>query len=112
MPNEKLSTQPYKGARDFYPAEMAVQNYIFTTWKKVCGSFGYEEYNFPILEPLEIFAAKTGEEIVNQQLFAFEDRAGRRLAVRPEITPGTVRMLAARYKELNRPVRWFMIGTT
>ena len=111
MPNEKLSTQPYKGARDFYPAEMAVQNYIFTTWKKVCGSFGYEEYNFPILEPLEIFAAKTGEEIVNQQLFAFEDRAGRRLAVRPEITPGTVRMLAARYKELNRPVRWFMIGT-
>ena len=111
MPAEKLSTQPYKGARDFYPADMAMQNYIFTTWKKVCESFGYEEYNFPILEPFELFAAKTGEEIINQQLFTFEDRAGRKLAVRPEITPGTVRMLAARYKQLSRPVRWFMIGT-
>ena len=90
---------------------MAMQNYIFTTWKKVCESFGYEEYNFPILEPFELFAAKTGEEIINQQLFTFEDRAGRKLAVRPEITPGTVRMLAARYKQLSRPVRWFMIGT-
>ena len=105
-----LSTQPYKGARDFYPQDMQIRNYIFGTWKKVCKLYGYEEYDFPILEPFEIFAAKTGEEIVNQQLFSFEDKSGRKLAMRPEITPGTVRMLAARYKALVKPIRWFMIG--
>lgn len=107
---EKLTTQPYKGARDFYPQEMRVRNYIFSVWKRVCNRFGFEEYDFPILEPLEIFAAKTGEEIVNQQLFSFEDRGGRKLAIRPELTPGTVRMLAQKFGELTPPVKWFMIG--
>lgn len=106
----KLASQPYKGARDFYPEEMRLQNYIFDTWKKVCKRFGFEEYNFPILEPLEIFAAKTGEEIVNQQLFSFEDKGGRKLAIRPELTPGTVRMIAQKYSELPQPIKWFMIG--
>ncbi|MCA9307939.1 histidine--tRNA ligase [candidate division WWE3 bacterium] len=105
-----LSTQSYKGARDFYPEDMQIQNYIYDTWKKVCKRYGYQEYSFPILEPWEIFAAKSGAEIVNEQLFAFEDQGGRKLAMRPELTPGTVRMLAANYKELVRPVRWFMIG--
>lgn len=105
-----LSTQPYKGARDFYPEEMRVRNYIFETWKKVCKSYGFEEYDFPILEPFEIFASKTGEEIVNEQLYSFEDKGGRKLAIRPEITPGTVRMIAQKYKELPRPIKWFMIG--
>jgi histidyl-tRNA synthetase len=105
-----INTQPYKGARDFYPEEMRVRNYIFETWKKVCVRYGFEEYDFPILEPLEIFAAKTGEEIVNTQLFSLEDKGGRSLVIRPELTPGTVRMLAAKYKELRKPVRWFMIG--
>lgn len=108
--NKKLSTQPYKGARDIYPKDMRVQNYIFQTLKKVCLSYGYKEYAFPILEPLEIFAAKTGEEIVNNQLFTVTDQAGRKLAIRPELTPGTVRMLAQKYKELVKPIRWFMIG--
>jgi len=108
--NNKLSTQPYKGARDFYPQEMRVENYIFDTWRRVCKSFGFEEYNFPILEPFEIFASKTGEEIVNEQLYSFEDKGGRKLAIRPELTPGTVRMLAQKYKELVQPVKWFMIG--
>lgn len=106
----KLSTQPYKGARDFYPQEMQVENYIFNTWRKVCKSFGFEEYSFPIIEPLEIFASKTGEEIVNEQLYSFEDKGGRKLAIRPELTPGTVRMIAQKYKETPQPIKWFMVG--
>ena len=61
MTEQKLNTQAYKGARDFYPADMRVRNYIFSTWKRVAVRFGFEEYDFPILEPLEIFAAKTGD---------------------------------------------------
>ncbi len=110
MTEQKLNTQAYKGARDFYPADMRVRNYIFSTWKRVAVRFGFEEYDFPILEPLEIFAAKTGEEIVNQQLFSFEDKAGRKLALRPELSPGTVRLLAQKFGELQSPVKWFMIG--
>lgn len=106
----RLSTQSYKGARDFYPDDMRVQNYIFDTWKRVCCSFGFEQYDFPILEPLETFAAKSGEELVNDQIFSFEDKGGRKLAVRPELTPGTVRLIAQKYKELPRPIKWFMIG--
>ncbi len=105
-----MPTQPYKGARDFYPQDMQVENYIFDTWRKICKSFGYEEYNFPIVEPFEIFASKTGEEIVNEQLYSFEDKGGRKLAIRPELTPGTVRMLAQKYKELAQPIKWFMLG--
>jgi histidyl-tRNA synthetase len=110
QPNTKLSTQPYKGARDFYPNDMRLENYIFDTWRSVCKKYGFEEYSFPILEPFEIFAAKTGEEIVNQQLFSFEDRGGRKLAIRPELTPGTVRMIAQRFNEIPQPIKWFMIG--
>lgn len=106
----KLSTQPYKGARDFYPEDMRVRNYIFDTWRNTCKLFGFEEYDFPILEPFEIFASKTGEEIVNEQLFSFEDKAKRKLAIRPEITPGTVRMIAKKYGELPKPLKWYMIG--
>lgn len=110
MVKEKLSTQPYRGARDFYPEDMKIQNYIFDTWRRVCRLYGFEEYNFPILEPFEIFAAKTGEEIVNQQLYSFVDQGDRKLAIRPELTPGTVRMIAARYNSLPKPLKWFMIG--
>lgn len=105
-----LSTQPYKGARDFYPEDMRIRNYIFETWKQVCRLYGFEEYDFPILENFEVFASKSGEEIVNTQLFSFEDRGGRKVAIRPELTPSTVRMLAGRYNELIRPIKWFMIG--
>jgi histidyl-tRNA synthetase len=108
--NQPLSTQPYKGARDFYPEEMRIRNYIFTTWKNVCTRYGFEEYDFPILENFEVFASKTGEEIVNTQLYWFEDRGGRKVAVRPELTPSTVRMIAAKYNALPKPIKWFMIG--
>lgn len=105
-----LTTQPYKGARDFYPEEMRVRNYIFDTWRKVATRYGFEEYDFPFLENFEVFASKTGEEIVNTQLYSFEDRGGRKVAIRPELTPSTVRMVAARFNELPKPIKWFMIG--
>jgi histidyl-tRNA synthetase len=106
----KLSTQSYRGARDFYPDDMQIRNYIFDVWKRVCVRYGFEEYDFPILEPLEIFAAKTGEEIVREQLFSFEDKSGRKLAIRPELTPGTVRLIAQKFNELPKPIKWFMVG--
>jgi len=108
--NKNLTPQPYKGARDFYPEDMEIRNFIFNTWKSVLIKYGYEEYDFPILEPLEIFAAKSGEEIISEQLFSFQDKAGRKLAIRPELTPGTVRLIIQRYKELPQPIKWFMIG--
>lgn len=106
----KLSTQPYKGARDFFPEDMRVRNYIFETWRKVARRFGFEEYDFPIVENFEVFASKSGEEIVNTQLFSFEDKGGRKVALRPELTPSTVRMIADRINEIPKPVKWFMIG--
>lgn len=106
----KLSTQPYKGARDFYPEDIRIRNYIFNTWKKVCKRYGFEEYDFPFLEPFEIYAAKTGEEIVNNQLYWFKDRGGRKIAIRPEKTPSVARMVAAKINELPKPIKWFNIG--
>jgi histidyl-tRNA synthetase len=104
-----LSTQPYKGARDFYPEDERLQKYMFTKIRKVAETFGYEEYNAPILEPLELYLAKTGEEIVNEQTYVFEDRGGRKVVIRPEMTPTVSRMVAARRQELAYPVRWYSI---
>lgn len=104
-----LSTQPYKGARDFYPEDKRLQKYMFKTMRKVAEKFGYEEYDAPILEPLELYLAKTGEEIVNEQTYTFEDRGGRRVAIRPEMTPTVSRMVAAKRQELAFPVRWYSI---
>ncbi len=104
-----LSTQPYKGARDFYPEEKRLQKYMFGRLREVAERFGYEEYDAPILEPLEIYLAKTGEEIVSQQTYAFEDRGGRQVVIRPEMTPTVSRMVAARRQELGYPLRWYSI---
>lgn len=106
----KLSTQPYKGARDFYPADQKILNYIFETWKKVCLSYGFEEYNGPFLEPFELYAAKSGQELVNDQLYYFEDRGGRKIAIRPEMTPTVARMIAAKSKSMLKPIKWFSIA--
>lgn len=105
-----LSTEPYKGARDYYPEDKRVQNYIFRTWRKVAEGFGYEEYDAPLLEPLEVYAAKTGQEIVNEQTFQFTDRGGRNVAIRPEMTPTVSRMVAARRQEIAYPARWYSIA--
>lgn len=104
-----LSTQPYKGARDFYPEDKRLQKYIFAKMREVCERFGYEEIDAPVLEPLELYLAKTGEEIVNEQTYAFEDRGGRKVVIRPEMTPTVSRMLAGRRQELAYPVRWYCI---
>lgn len=105
-----LSSQPYKGTRDYYPEDKRVQNYIFETWKKVVEQFGYEEYGAPILENLEIYAAKSGQELVNEQTYTFTDRGGRTVAIRPEMTPTISRMVAARRQELAYPARLFSIA--
>lgn len=104
-----LSTQPYKGARDFYPEDKRLQKYMFNTLRDVVEKFGYEEYDAPILEPLELYLAKTGEEIVNEQTYTFEDRGGRKVAIRPEMTPTVSRMVAAKRQELAYPLRWYSI---
>jgi len=105
-----LSTQPYKGARDFYPEAMRLRNYMFDTMRRVVRSYGYEEYDAPVMEPIELYKAKTGEEIVNEQTYAFEDRGGRQVALRPEMTPTVSRLVAAKRQELGYPLRLFNIG--
>ncbi len=105
----KLSTQPYKGARDFYPEDKRLQKYMFGIIRNVVESFGFEEYDAPILEPLDLYRAKTGEEIVDEQTYAFVDRGGREVAIRPEMTPTVSRMVAGRRQELPYPVKWYSI---
>ena len=100
-----LSTQPYKGTRDFYPDDMRIQKWMFNRMRQVVETYGYQEYDGPMLEPFELYAAKTGEEIVNQQLYWMMDRGDRKLAVRPEMTPTMARMVAGKIHELPRPVR-------
>jgi histidyl-tRNA synthetase len=104
-----LSTQPYKGARDFYPEDKRVQKYMFKKLRQTVERYGYEEYDAPILEPLDLYLAKSGEEIVNEQTYAFEDRGGRKVAIRPEMTPTVSRMVAAKRQELAYPLRWYSI---
>lgn len=105
-----LSSQPYRGTRDFYPKDKRIQNYIFSTWRKVSESYGYEEYGASILEPLEIYAAKSGQELANEQTYSFVDRGGRTVAIRPEMTPTISRMVAARRQDLAYPARLYSIA--
>ena len=105
-----LSPQPYKGTRDYYPEDKRIQNYIFYVWRKVSESFGYEEYSAPILEPLDIYTAKSGQELANEQTYSFVDRGGRTVAIRPEMTPTISRMVAARRQELAYPARLYSIA--
>lgn len=105
----KLSTQSYKGARDFYPEDMRLQRYMFDVWRRVCERFGYEEYTAPVLEPVELYISKTSDEIVNEQTYSFTDRGGRTVVMRPEMTPSVSRMVAGRRQELPYPVRWYSI---
>jgi histidyl-tRNA synthetase len=104
-----LSTQPYKGARDFYPEDKRLQKYMFGILRDVVESFGYQEYDAPLIEPFEIYAAKSGDELVNEQLYSFEDRGTRKVAIRPEMTPSISRMVAGRRQELSYPLRVYSI---
>ncbi len=105
-----LSTESYKGVRDFYPHEWAQLQAAFDIIRKKLTSYGYEEYNASPLEPSELYESKTSEEIVNEQTFTFTDRGDRRVTLRPEMTPTLARMVAAKRRELQFPVRWFNIG--
>ena len=105
-----LNLSSYKGTRDLYPADMRLRQYIFNKWRTAVESFGYEEYMAPTLEPLELYAAKSGQEIVNEETYQFEDRGGRRVAIRPEMTPSVARMVAARRQETPIPARLFSIA--
>jgi len=97
-----------KGTRDFYPEEMARLNRVLDVWRRVSRRHGFVEYDGPTFESFDLLAAKSGEEI-REQLFAFSDRGGRELALRPEMTPTLARMVAARAASLPRPIKWFSI---
>src|SRR3990167_7740160 len=104
-----LSTQPYRGARDFYPEDKRIQKYLFSVMRKMVESFGYQEYDAPVVEPLDLYAAKTSEEIVNTQTYSFTDRGGRNVTLRPDMTPTVARMVAGRRQELAYPLLWYSI---
>ena len=104
-----LSTQPYKGTRDFYPEDMRLRNWFFGKIREALELSAFEEYNGPMLESLEMYIAKSGEEIANEQTYNFTDRGGRRLAIRPEMTPSVARIVASKMGELNYPLKWFSI---
>jgi histidyl-tRNA synthetase len=96
------------GFRDFYPDDLALRSHIFSTWRAVAARYGFEEYDGPPLEPLDLYTRKSGAEIVGQ-LYAFEDKGGRQVALRPEMTPTLARMVAARANGLRKPIRWFSV---
>jgi histidyl-tRNA synthetase len=106
----KANLQPLKGFRDFYPEQMKFRNFLFGQIRKISQLFGYEEYEGPTLEPVEIYTAKTDEELIKNQTFILKDKNDNNLAMRPELTPTLARMVAAKQNELNFPLRWFSIG--
>ncbi|HET6387062.1 MAG TPA: histidine--tRNA ligase [Armatimonadota bacterium] len=106
-----MRIDPVKGTRDFYPDKMRFRNWFFETCRRVSLLFGYEEYDGPFLELLELYARKSGEELVNEQTYTLTSRGDdpETLAIRPEMTPTLARMVAARQQEIRKPIRWFSI---
>ena len=105
----KININPYKGSRDFYPDDKRFQKWMFDAWRGVIESFGYEEYDAPILEPTDLFLMKGSEEIVKEQTYTFQDRGDRSVTIRTEMTPSVSRMIAGKRQELAYPVRWYSI---
>ena len=91
--SDRLSTKPYKGSRDFFPPEMRSRDWAFSVLSNAVESFGFEKIDAPVLEPIEIYLAKTSQEIVEQQMYSFTDRGDRQVAIRPEMTPTVSRMV-------------------
>ena len=100
---------PYKGTRDFYPADKRRLDQLLAAVASVAESYGYEPYDGPLIEPLDLYRLKsqTNPEIVSQQIYSFADKSGRQLAIRPEMTPSAARMVAARQSVLQYPLRWY-----
>lgn len=111
MTDKTQPTDSYKGVRDFYPDDMAIQRYIFDVWSQTAESFGFERYDASVLEPSDLYKAKgaENEEMVNEQTYTFIDRGEREVTLRPEMTPTVARMVAGRRRELSFPVRWYSI---
>lgn len=103
------SFQTLPGFREFYPEDLARRNHIFRLWRQTAGNFGFAEYDAPVLEPLELYKAKSGDEI-ETQLFSFTDKGGREVALRPEMTPTVCRLVGAKANALKRPIKWFSIA--
>ncbi|MBI1794975.1 MAG: histidine--tRNA ligase [Chloroflexi bacterium] len=103
-------TQTVKGTREFYPEEMALRNYLYEKVRAASQAFGYQEWDGPFIETIDLYAAKSGEELVKKQSFVFEDRGGDLVTLRPELTPSLARMIAAKQNELTYPVRWWSFG--
>ncbi len=108
MSDDVLNSGPPRGTRDFYPSDMRMRSWLFEHWKVVASQFGFEEYDAPILESEDLYIRKSGEE-VSEQLYSFKDKGGRRVALRPEMTPSLARMVMARRNGLTLPVKWFSI---
>jgi histidyl-tRNA synthetase len=104
-----LSKSPYRGTRDFFPADMRLRNYIFAKMSEVSERFCYEPYDGPLLEEVELYLAKSGEELINEQIYSFIDRGDRKVAIRPEMTPTVARMVAQIHREVAKPLRWYAI---
>jgi histidyl-tRNA synthetase len=101
---------PVKGTREFYPEQMFLRNFIYEKVRAASQMFGYQEWDGPFIEPIDLYAAKSGEELVKKQSFTFQDRGGDFVTLRPELTPSLARMIAAKQGELNFPVRWWSFG--
>jgi len=104
-----LSKTPYRGTRDFFPPQMRIREYIFAKMKKTAELFGFEPYDGPLLEEVDLYRAKSGEELINEQIYSFTDRGNRFVAIRPEMTPTLARMVSQVHKELPKPLRWYAI---
>ncbi len=102
--------QPVKGTRDFYPLDQAFQNWLYSKFKETAELFGFQEYEGPTIEGLDLYAAKSGEELVKKQAFTLTDQSGKVLALRPEMTPTLARMVAQKSGELTFPLKWFSFG--
>lgn len=102
--------QAVKGTREFYPEEMALRTWLYSRIREVSQSFGYQEYDGPFIEAIDLYAAKSGEELVKEQSFVFPDRGGNLIALRPELTPSLARMVAQKQQELIFPLRWWSFG--
>ena len=109
--SKKFSTNPLRGMEDYYPEDLREEQWIIEMIRDVAELYSYEEFESPQLEPIEIFAAKSSEELVNEQSFIVEKKEGERLILIPELTPSLARMVAAKSQELKKPIRWFSVPT-
>ena len=101
--------QPLPGFRDYYPEDLAKRTHIFRLWRQTAAAFGFAEYDTPVLEPLDLYRAKSGDDI-EAQLFSFTDKGKREVALRPEMTPSVCRLVGERAGSLKRPIKWFSIA--